>query len=88
MKEQITLERQVVEYELKTNARSRGIRLVVHPEKGLVVTIPKRVSKAAAERFIVQKSEWILKNLARFKDSIGKSVKKPTKKEIEEYHLP
>ena len=85
MKERITLEGRIVEYELKTSVRSRRIRLVVHTEKGLVVTIPKRISKLAAERFIEQKSEWVLKNLARFKNSIGNSIKKLSKKEIEEY---
>ena len=85
MKEKIVLEGKVVEYEFKTNARSRGIRLVVHPEKGLIVTVPNRVGKGAAEKFIVQKSDWILKYLERFKNSIGTSTKKLSKKEIEEY---
>jgi predicted metal-dependent hydrolase len=85
MKERIQLGEKVVEYELKVSTRTRSIRLVVDPEKGLVVTIPKRASKAATERFILQKSEWILKNLERFEKMPYVRVKAHTKKEIEEY---
>ncbi len=74
-----------VEYELKVNARARSIRLVVHPEKGLQVTIPKRVSRERAERFVLEKSEWILKHLEQFKETLGTSVKKLTPKEIKQY---
>jgi predicted metal-dependent hydrolase len=85
MKEQIQLGGKVVTYELKISVRTRSIRLVVDPEKGLVVTIPKRASKVAAERFILQKSDWILKHLARFEKNPYVRVKKHTKKEIETY---
>ena len=87
MKEEIKIGNREIEYELKTNARGRGIRLVVHPEKGLQVTIPKRVSKVAAEKFILEKSEWILKYLKKFKASIGTSAKKLTQKEITQYKV-
>jgi predicted metal-dependent hydrolase len=85
MKERIQIENKEVEYDLKVNAQARSIRLVVHPEKGLQVTIPKRVSKSTAEKFMLQKSEWILKHLERFKETLGNSSKKLTAKEIKQY---
>jgi predicted metal-dependent hydrolase len=85
MKKRIQIGNREVEYDLKVNARARSIRLAVHPEKGLQVTLPKRVSKVMAEKFIVQKSEWILKYLERFKETLGNSSKKLTVKEIKKY---
>jgi hypothetical protein len=39
------------------------IRLTVHPEKGLQMSIPFRVSYADAERFIFEHRDWIHKTL-------------------------
>ena len=83
--EKITLVGKVIEYELKVRKSGKNIRLTIHPEKGLVVTIPRRVTKAAAEKFIVEKSAWVLKSIAHYKKIKATAPKKHTAKEIAEY---
>ena len=84
-RERITLEGEVVEYELRVSKVGRNLRLTVHLEKGLVVTIPKRATKLVAERFIKEKSAWILKTLAQFEKSKANAPRKHSAKKIKEY---
>lgn len=53
------------------------IRLTVHPEKGLQMSIPFRVSYADAERFIFSHRDWILKTLQTQKQKGVKSLFTP-----------
>lgn len=46
---------------------SRTMRLSVHPEKGLLLSIPFCVSFADAERYVLESREWIAKTLQRQK---------------------
>ena len=39
------------------------MRLTVHPEKGVLLSIPFRVSYADAERFVIENREWIVKTI-------------------------
>lgn len=84
MRKSIVIQGQIIPYELKRNTLSRNIRIVVHPEKGLLVSIPKQASEVAAERFIQEKAEWILKNLKKQEEISAKS-RKATPQEIKEY---
>lgn len=69
----IVLNNQSIEYALKRNARSRRMRLAVHRGGRFIVTIPKRMSERYVERFILEKSDWILEKieLMRNKAPIG-----------------
>jgi len=51
----------------------RAMRLTVHPEKGLHLSIPFRVSYADAERFVFEHRDWIRKTL---EDQKQKGVKR------------
>jgi len=42
---------------------SRSMRLTVHPEKGVHISIPFRVSYSDAERFVFEHRDWIIKTL-------------------------
>ena len=67
MHKTIELEGKEVLYTLRLSTRARQMRLSIYPGAGLVVTIPERLSLAQAQRFLVQKSSWILDKLGKQK---------------------
>jgi predicted metal-dependent hydrolase len=61
---QIRLKGQLVEYSLRRRARrTLGLRI---DARGLVVSIPQRVSIAQAELFLVERADWVLSKLAEW----------------------
>ena len=59
------------EYVLKHSARARAMRIAVHPDARVVVTVPRFFSTGAAERFLAKHARWIERALARTR---GKNV--------------
>jgi len=59
----INLGEQTIDYTVTFRPGSRFIRLHVDPEKGLVVSAPKRTPLYAIENFIIQKKFWITRHL-------------------------
>ncbi|MDR3559166.1 MAG: M48 family metallopeptidase [Candidatus Pacebacteria bacterium] len=57
-----------IKYELRKNRRSRYMRLSVLPDASIRVTIPWRSDETAAEKFLLEKAEWLLEKLAIFKN--------------------
>lgn len=61
---------QVVDFDfgkvcLQRSNRSKYMRLKVHPQKGIVVSIPHGVSENQAIDFVNKKKDWIKKSLAK-----------------------
>ena len=57
-------------YTLRHSARARGLRVVIHPERGVVVTVPasrsgRTLGERRAEEFLGQREPWIRRHLAR-----------------------
>jgi len=57
-------------YTLRHSTRARGLRVVIHPERGVVVTVPAtRSGRADGERraveFLGQREPWVRRHLAR-----------------------
>src|SRR3989338_413093 len=52
-------------YTHKVSKRSRGVRLAVHGDGSVVVTAPRWICKRMVQRFVVEKSDWILDKLRR-----------------------
>jgi predicted metal-dependent hydrolase len=48
---------------LRKNARSRNIRIKVHPEQGVVVSVPLNCPDERAINFVIEKELWIRKSL-------------------------
>lgn len=46
-------------YTLRVSSRARRIRLVVTPAEGLVVVLPRGVSRTHADRLVAERAEWI-----------------------------
>lgn len=60
-------------YTLRRSTRARGLRVVIHPERGVVVTVPATRSGRAdgeqrAVEFLVQREPWVRRHLARHAD--------------------
>lgn len=60
-----------IHYTLRRSPRSRGLRVVIHPDRGVVVTVPPpgRRGWADAERhiraFLVEREPWLRRHLER-----------------------
>lgn len=66
IKKQIHLQNQALDYTLKLSKRARRLRLAVYCDGRLVVSAPRRLPFYQIEKFIHEKSSWILKKLADF----------------------
>jgi predicted metal-dependent hydrolase len=53
----------IVEYRKSTKAK--WLRISVHNERGVIVSVPKRLSFNDAESFVISRSEWIVKALQK-----------------------
>lgn len=49
----------MIEYSLVQSARAKHMRITIHPDERVVVTIPRRLSREAGKRFAESKKEWI-----------------------------
>lgn len=63
----IVLNGHLVEYVCKVSARSQRMRLAVHRGGSFVVTVPMGMSERMMEKFILQKSDWVLAKIAKMK---------------------
>ena len=70
MKKQIELKTEKVEYSLKKNSRSRRLRLAIHPGGNFVVTAPVGLNFFQIEKYLRQKTNWILEKLKIAKNQI------------------
>jgi predicted metal-dependent hydrolase len=60
-------------YTLRHSPRARGLRVVIHPERGVLVTVPAtRSGRTDGERraveFLAQREPWVRRHLARQAD--------------------
>ncbi len=86
MQRNIILQDQEIHYTVRTNARSRNLRMVIDPDQGLIVTIPNAWHDKFIEPFLLQKSSWILKHLAHAKKQLEEKIVIQFPKEEYEYN--
>lgn len=67
VQKKISLEKEEVEYTLKVSPRARQMRLAIYQDGSFVVTMPRFLSERRVEKFIQEKSRWIVNTLARFR---------------------
>ena len=70
---------QNINYTLKISQRARRIRLAVHYDGGVVVTVPVGVRKRVVDKFVTEKANWIIKKLDYFQQFEGKIILKTSK---------
>lgn len=66
MKYQLALATRTIEYTLKTSLRSRSVRLSVYGDGDVRVSAPKWLGQSTIEKFIIQKSDWIVRKIDHF----------------------
>lgn len=52
-------------YKHKISRRARGVRLAVHADGSVVVTGPRWIGKRMIQKFVMEKSDWILDKIRR-----------------------
>jgi predicted metal-dependent hydrolase len=67
MTKQIKLHNKNINYTLKTSKRAKRMRLAVYCDGSFVVTRPMSLSDNIVEKFIIEKSNWVLSKLEYFK---------------------
>lgn len=65
MRQKITLLGETVEYFIYRSHRARHLRIIIGWGKGVVVTLPMRMSERMVEPFLQEKAGWILKVLKK-----------------------
>ncbi len=68
---------QTLPYRLRVSVRARQLRLSVNEYGEVSLTVPKRYSRARAERFLIEKGEWVLQQLEKIAKNPGR-VRLPT----------
>lgn len=71
MEKSVDFQNSKVSYILKSSPRSKHVRLAVYGSGELVVTAPRGMDSGIVEKFIAQKSKWILEKLEYFKSISG-----------------
>ncbi len=84
MNRTIELDKKIISYSVRYNKRSRSLRIVIHPELGLIVSVPNAWHERFIVGFLTQKSAWILKHLEKAKEiNKGKLVIRYSREEYE-----
>jgi predicted metal-dependent hydrolase len=84
MKKRIELHRKKVEYTLNVSKRARRMRLAIYCDGAFVVTAPESMSSNLIEKFIIQKSQWIVEKMDYFK-SVSRFVFKSSEADFLKY---
>lgn len=56
-----------IEYKLRVNRRARRMRVTIYCDGSCVVTVPRPLPASLIEKFLAEKSSWILDKVSRFK---------------------
>jgi predicted metal-dependent hydrolase len=83
MKREIILGGKKVIYIVKPSRRGRYLRMTIGADGVVAVTIPHPSLERFVEKFLRQKSKWILKHLDQVKKLEGKTVIKHSKRDYE-----
>ncbi len=64
MQKQININGQIINYQSNPSKKSKHIRLAIDRTGSVVLTFPFRMNLAEAEKFLIAKSNWVLKKLS------------------------
>jgi predicted metal-dependent hydrolase len=70
----IRLNNENIEYSVRLHFKSRGLRLTIYPDKGLIVTTRREMRPATIEKFIREKKDWVLATLEYYRLQPARSV--------------
>ena len=69
MQRELRIHGRTIQYMLRRSWRVRQLRIAVHHDGRVVVTVPVRVSAQAAGQFLREKAEWVKQKLEYFRKS-------------------
>jgi predicted metal-dependent hydrolase len=83
----ITVNGQTIEYTLKISKRSRSLRISIHPDGDVIVSVPRLMKFGFfVDNFVKRKAEWILAKQEHFKSlGLANFVKKTKSEKRAEY---
>ncbi len=84
MQKEIVLKKRKIIYRLKKSARTKRIHLIVKEDMQIVVTMPKNVDEKIVEKFIQQKTQWLLNKITYFQNK-KQVIPLPNKKDYLKY---
>lgn len=85
MKKHIELHKRKVPYTLKVSKRAKRLRLAIYCDGAFVVTAPNHLHSTLIEKYIIQKSQWILDKIDYFSGFANSFKTKNTKAEFLKY---
>jgi len=85
MKKHIELHKRKVPYTLKVSNRAKRLRLAVYCDGAFVVTAPRNINPNIIEKFIIQRSQWVLDKIDYFNTFSNKFKTKNTKADYLKY---
>jgi len=74
MEKQITLQNKKVSYTLKKSRRARRLRLAVYCDGSVVATMPHYFQESMVEKFIQDKTKWLLAKINFFRRFKGQPI--------------
>lgn len=74
-----------INYTIRTSKRARRMRIAVYCDGAVVVTVPRGMGLGFVERFVAEKSEWILHILDRFRPFRKRPARRNTRQEFLRY---
>lgn len=86
MKKHIELHKRKVPYTLKVSKRAKRLRLAVYCDGAFVVTSPINLHLTVIEKYIIQKSQWVLDKLDYFSGFANSFKVKNTKVEFQKHY--
>ncbi len=63
----IILNKQNIQYSIRISKRSKRLRIVVYRDGSVEMVLPRKIRQKIIERFMRQKSDWILKKINQMK---------------------
>src|SRR5574343_1394844 len=78
MKKHIELHKRKVPYTLKVSKRAKRFRLAIYCDGAFVVTTPRNIEVSVIEKFIIQRSQWVIDKLDYFSQFADVFKKKNT----------
>jgi len=79
MQKQILLQNRTIIYTLKKSRRARRMRLAVYCDGAVVLTTPFYFGEGIAERFVREKTDWLLAKLSLFAPFRNRPARKRTR---------
>lgn len=84
MVRKIKIKNREIEYKIRKSRRAKHLRLYVNYDASVFVSLPPRLPEEIAEKFIREKSDWLLEKISFFQNR-KPSILKDNKYEFEKY---